>query len=101
MMDELCEKGILKFESALLSSAESDYFNYYLNKASFVNGFDLRNKYIYECQPNEKGSEKIHQNNYYLFLKLLILLIKKNNDDILIYDSKEYKKYNGNKEAGL
>lgn len=93
IIDELCEKGILKFESTLLSTAESEYFNYYLNKASFANGFDLRNKYIHGCQPNGKDSEKIHENNYYLFLKLLILLIIKINDDLSIYDSDEYKKY--------
>lgn len=91
IMDELCEIGILKFESILLSTAESEYFNYYLNKASFVNGFDLRNKYIHGCQPNGKDSEKIHESNYYLFLKLLILLIIKINDDLSIYDSEEYK----------
>lgn len=93
IIDELCEKGILKFESTLLSTDESEYFNYYLNKASFANGFDLRNKYIHGCQPNGKDSEKIHENNYYLFLKLLILLIIKINDDLSIYDSEEYKKY--------
>lgn len=91
IMDELCEIGILKFESTLLSTAESEYFNYYLNKASFVNGFDLRNKYIHGCQPNGKDTEKIHESNYYLFLKLLILLIIKINDDLSIYDSEEYK----------
>lgn len=94
IMNELCEKGILKFESSLLSTFESDYFNYYLNKASFVNGFDLRNKYIHGCQPNGKNAEKIHENNYYIFLKLLILLIIKINDDLSIFDSEKYKKYN-------
>ena len=98
IIDELCEKSILKFENTLLSTAESEYFNYYLNKASFVNGFDLRNKYIHGCQPNGKDTEKIHENNYYLFLKLLILLIIKINDDLSIYDSEEYKKCNEDKE---
>ena len=92
IMDELCKKGILKFGDTLLSNAESDYFNYYLNKAKFVNGLDLSNKYIHGCQPNGKDSEKIHENNYYLFLKLLILLIIKINDDIIIKDSDKYKK---------
>lgn len=101
IMDELCEKGILEFGNTLLSNDESDYFNYYLNKSKFVNGLDLRNKYIHGCQPNEKDSEKIHENNYYLFLKLLILLIIKINDDISIYDSDEYKKYNKDTKTGL
>lgn len=92
IMDTLCEKGILKFGDTLLSNAESDYFNFYLNKAKFVNGLDLRNKYIHGCQPNGKDSEKIHENNYYLFLKLLILLIIKINDDVAIKDSDKYKK---------
>ena len=92
IMDELCKKEILKFGDTLLSNAESDYFNYYLNKAKFVNGLDLRNKYIHGCQSNGKDSEKIHENNYYLFLKLLILLIIKINDDIIIKDSDKYKK---------
>ena len=68
-----------------------------MQKASFVNGYDLRNKYIHGCQPNGKNSEATHQNNYYLFLKLLILLIIKINDDLSIYDSEEYKDNKDNK----
>lgn len=91
IIDELCGDMILKCESSLLSKSESDYFNYYLNKASFANGFDLRNKYIHGCQANGKDSEKIHKSNYYLLIKLLILLIIKINDDMSIFDSKKYK----------
>ena len=93
IIEELCKKGILKFQNKLLSNSESDY----LNKASFVNGYDLRNKYIHGCQPNGKNSEATHQNNYYLFLKLLILLIIKINDDLSICDSEEYKDNKDNK----
>ena len=68
-----------------------DYFNYYLNKASSINGFDLRNKYIHGCQANGKNAEEIHERNYYTLLKLFVLLLIKINDDILINDSEEYK----------
>lgn len=92
VIDELISDGILCAESSLLSRPEADYFNYYLNKAEFNNGLDLRNRYIHGTQPSNDSSEEIHKYNYMIFLKLFILLIIKINDDLCINDSEQYKR---------
>jgi len=98
VIDELVENKILCIKDSLLSQPEIDYFNYYLNKSEFNNGFDLRNKYIHGTQPSSEDAEEKHRYNYMVFLKLFILLIIKINDDLCIYNSVEYKKEIKNKE---
>lgn len=88
-IDKLIDKQILKAESSLLSKPEQDYFNYYLNKSSFNNSFDLRNTYVHGTQFNDSDDEKIHYTNYITFLKLFILIIIKINDDLCTYDDLE------------
>ncbi|PKM39317.1 MAG: hypothetical protein CVV04_11410 [Firmicutes bacterium HGW-Firmicutes-9] len=86
IIDELMEKGLVEAKSTLLSKSEEAYFNYHLNKSEFSNSLDLRNKYSHGTQPSDETSEKIHERNYFIFLKLLILLIIKINDDLDIID---------------
>ncbi|TVT27748.1 hypothetical protein FO441_08555 [Salinicoccus cyprini] len=85
IIDELCKRDIVKFESSLLTKPEQDYINYFLNKSQFNNGFDLRNKYIH-TQPYSMQSEKIHHQNYTIFLKIFILIVIKINDDFCIFE---------------
>ena len=72
------QKGMISYESTLLSRSEQAYFNYILNKAEFSNGLDLRNRYIHGTQSADIGE---HKHDYYLFLRLLVLLVIKINDD--------------------
>lgn len=83
-LDNLIQKGLLKFESTLFSKEEQDYLNYYLNKSEFINSLDLRNMYGHGTQPF--GDENIHHSNYIRFLKLFILIIIKINDELCTKD---------------
>lgn len=89
-LDNLVQKGLLKFESTLFSKPEQDYLNYYLNKSEFINSLDLRNMYGHGTQPF--GNENIHYGNYIRFLKLFILIIIKINDELCIKDELLHKK---------
>lgn len=89
-IDKLVESNMLYIKSSLLSQPEIDYFNYYLNRAEFNNGLDLRNKYIHGTQPSGEEDEEKHRYNYMIFLKLFILLIIKINDDLCICNSRDY-----------
>ncbi|MBM4764690.1 hypothetical protein GNT69_20760 [Bacillus sp. B15-48] len=80
---ELC--GVAEFESSLFSRPEQDYINYYLNKSSFNNALDLRNRYSHGTQPSGDDSEDIHELNYMIFLRMFIMIIIKINDDFCIY----------------
>lgn len=85
IIDELEKKNIIEFESFLFSRPEQEYINYFLNKSQFNNGLDLRNKYSH-TQPNIDHDEKIHNQNYMIFLRLFIISVIKINDDFCILD---------------
>lgn len=80
IIDEFVKKNVIEFESSLFSRPEQDYINYFLNRSQFNNGLDLRNKYSH-TQPNSYDDEKIHNQNYMIFLRLFILSVIKINDD--------------------
>lgn len=88
-INHLESKGLVKFDSTLLSKHEADYLNFYLNRKKFINSLDLRNKYDHGTKSS--GDEKEHHTNYMIILRLFILVIIKINDDLCIYDSNEYK----------
>ncbi len=80
IMDELAKRNVIEFGSSLFSRPEQDYINYFLNKSQFNNGLDLRNKYSH-TQPISGDEEKIHNQNYIMFLRLFIITVIKINDD--------------------
>lgn len=81
VMDSMEKDGLLYYGSTLFTESECRYFNFYLNKAEFTNGLDLRNKYAHGT--NTDNLEE-HKNDYFILLKLLILILLKIEDDILI-----------------
>ncbi|MCQ5457040.1 hypothetical protein NFG81_17035 [Bacillus paralicheniformis] len=81
IINKLKDKKVIIFESTLLSRPEQDYFNYTLNKSQFNNGLDLRNRYSH-TQPKSSDDEKLHNQNYMIFLRLFIVSLIKINDDI-------------------
>lgn len=83
-IDNLYGKGVLTFEDTLFSKLEQDYFNYHLNKTTFNNSLDLRNKYSHGSQPNNANDEGKHEKDYMIILKLFILIIIKINDELCI-----------------
>ncbi|WP_203289280.1 hypothetical protein [Metabacillus sp. cB07] len=46
-VDKLLNEGALVAENKLLTRQEANYIDYYLNKSNFINGHDLRNKYLH------------------------------------------------------
>lgn len=81
IINELEDKKVVILESSLLSRPEQEYFNYTLNKSQFNNGLDLRNKYSH-TQPKSSDDEKMHNQNYMVFVRLFIVSLIKINDDI-------------------
>jgi len=79
VMDELIEKELVLVENTLFSRQERNYFNFYLNKKEFTNGYDLRNKYSHGTNT---FSEKEHEFDYHRLLKLFILTLLKMDDDL-------------------
>ncbi|SHN23027.1 hypothetical protein SAMN04488057_11250 [Cyclobacterium lianum] len=80
-IDLQIEDKKLFVENTLFSKEEVKYFNFYLNKKIYTNGYDLRNKYSHGT--NTQSEEK-HKNDYYLLLKIIILTLLKIEDDIII-----------------
>lgn len=77
ILPELHHKGIIEYSSNLLHKAEADYFNYWLNKKDFSNGYDLRNKYMHGSNPlNEKQIEKDYLIVKFLFCLLLLKILE-------------------------
>ena len=81
VIERLEEKNHVCFESTLFSRNEQDYFDYYLNKTKFTNGYDIRNKYLHGTNSND---EKQYEVDYYRILKLIVIIIIKINDDLCI-----------------
>lgn len=75
-------ENLVVFKATLFAQREYEYFDYYLNKATFNNGTDLRNMYLHGSQPNRPEDEKIHMHNYWIILKLFVLCILKICDDV-------------------
>ncbi len=82
-------EDLVVFKSSLFTKKEYEYFDYYLNKARFNNGTDLRNMYIHGSQPNSPEDENIHMSNYWIILKLFVLCVLKIGDDIEIMTNNE------------
>jgi len=80
----MAEENIIDFESSLFSKPEQSYFNYFLNKSEFTNGFDLRNSYLHGTQANPDEAKK-HEYAFFTYLKLIFLAFLKIDDDLNIY----------------
>lgn len=82
-VDDMVEKGWVTRQSSLLTNAEVDYFNYFLNRVGFSNGPNLRNRYLHGSQAHADG-EEAHFNTYIIALRSLIALVIKMNDDFCL-----------------
>lgn len=80
-IDEMLADGLLENHNTLFSNFESDYMNYMLNKATFENGFDLRNKYLHGSYPLDKKQNAI---DYYQMLIIMILVLFKIHEEFLL-----------------
>lgn len=80
-------EGIIINKSGLFSEPEANYLNYILNRAEFVNGLDLRNKYMHGVQSGLDDS--VHQRDYYILLIVMTILTIKINDDFILNEKIE------------
>lgn len=81
IVDEWCRNGDLKLENTLFSKPEQDYLNYKLNKASYSNGLDLRNKYAHSTYTKNENTQYV---DYINLLKIMILIITKINEEFCL-----------------
>lgn len=81
VIDDLANQNYVSFECTLLSRNEQDYLDFYLNKAKFTNGHDIRNRYLHGTNSID---EKQYEADYYSILKLIVIIIIKINDDLCI-----------------
>lgn len=80
IIDRLEEKGLLRFGETLFTEPEQKYISFFLNRAKYDNGLELRNKY-HHSQP-----EREHKNDYMVFLRIFILTVIKINDEFCTFD---------------
>ncbi len=81
IIDEWCRNGALRLADSLFSEPEQDYLNYELNKSSYSNGLDLRNKYAHSTYPED---EKTQVMDYIILLKIMILVVTKINEEFCL-----------------
>ncbi len=86
IIDEWCRSGNLRLADSLFSEPEQDYLNYELNKSSFSNGLDLRNKYAHSTYP---ADEKTQIMDYMVLLKIMILVVTKINEEFCLREQLE------------
>lgn len=81
--DRMVANGWLERRSSLMTDAESDYFNYFLNRVGFSNGPNLRNRYLHGAQA-PTDSDEAHFTTYLTVVRLTVALVIKMNDDICL-----------------
>jgi len=82
-IENMITKGWLTRRESLLTGAEANYFNYYLNQVDFSNGPDLRNRYLHGSHVDARDEDE-HHRTYITALQLLIALVIKINDDFCL-----------------
>lgn len=81
--DGMVARGWVTRRSALMTDAEADYFNYFLNKSGFSNGPNLRNRYLHGSQARA-DSDEAHFSTYLIAVRLIVALVIKMNDDLCL-----------------
>lgn len=80
-IDEMKGNGLLFSESTLLSTQESNYFDYYLNNSKFRNWPAIRNK---NSHWHRYESEDQASSDYLVSLKMVILILLKIEQELLL-----------------
>lgn len=93
IIDEWCESGDLRLGNTLFSEPEQNYLNYKLNKASYSNGLDLRNRYAHSTYPKDENTQFV---DYISLLKIMILIVTKINEEFCLREQLA-ETYNENK----
>lgn len=86
ILSDLHQKGHIEYEGTLFTRQEQALLDFKLNKASFINGEDLRNKYVHGSYPRD---EKQQEQDYYNFLIIITLIIIKINEELCLADEQD------------
>ena len=86
ILDDLIERGDLSEGKTLFSISEQQYLDFILNKATYSDGFDLRNKYSHGTTSTNEAE---HFENYLEFLKIMVLIIIKINEEFCFKNPQE------------
>ena len=81
ILDALIESDDLSEGNTLFSIPEQQYMDFILNKATYSDGPDLRNKYSHGTTST---NETEHNENYLEFLKIMVLIIIKINEEFCL-----------------
>lgn len=81
ILDDLIANGDLCEGKTLFSIPEQQYLDFILNKATYSDGLDLRNKYSHGTAST---NENEHFENYLEFLKIMVLIIIKINEEFCL-----------------
>lgn len=80
-VEELLKQGALEEDSSLFTRQEKEYLDYMLNTQRFVNGPEIRNKYVHGCFSFDPET---HQSDYIELLKIMVLLVLKINEEFCL-----------------
>lgn len=81
ILDDLIERGDLSEGKTLFSIPEQQYLDFILNKATYSDGFDLKNKYSHGTTSTNEAE---HFENYLEFLKIMVLIVIKINEEFCL-----------------
>ncbi|NER80406.1 MAG: hypothetical protein F6K42_12680 [Leptolyngbya sp. SIO1D8] len=81
-LDMMIIEGTLRVGSSLFSEPEAKYIDYHLNKRSFINSLDLRNKYAHGSHWGTGEKEQEHEFNYFHMLKIMVCIVLKVNEEL-------------------
>lgn len=81
ILNDLIASGDLCEGKTLFSLPEQQYLDFILNKATYSDGLDLRNKYSHGTTST---NEVKHYENYLEFLKIMVLIIIKINEEFCL-----------------
>lgn len=81
LLDSMHQNGDIEYGNTLFSIPEQNYLNFMLNKSSFLNGPDLRNKYLHGTNSNDPRQNEF---DYYEFLKIMSLIVIKINEEFCL-----------------
>lgn len=85
-LDALISSEDLSEGRTLFSIPEQQYLDFILNKATYSDGLDLRNKYSHGTTSTNEAE---HFENYLEFLKVMVLIIIKINEEFCLKFSEE------------
>lgn len=84
VVKELIDSKDIYIRDSLFSIPEIEYMNYALNRKSYGNGLDLRNRYIHGTKSRNDQQNKV---DYIELLKIMVMIVIKINEEFCMKES--------------